>query len=93
MGGRGQSWSDWGRTRRWFWTAWVELVDTGHGRHREPRERAGEPVLLVPRRPFLARFGILFELTYRRRMATDPQSQAWLDDAALFRWNRRRTTK
>ena len=81
-----------GRTRRWFWTAWVELVDTGHGRHREKRV-GGRTRSASSSAPLLSPFGILFDLTYRRRMAADPQSQAWLDDAALFRWNRRRTAQ
>jgi hypothetical protein len=49
----------------WSWSRQV-TDDIGH------RREVGEPPLLTPRRPFFTRFGILFELRYRRRMSVDP---------------------
>ena len=69
----------------WSWSRQV-TDDIGH------RKEGGQPALLIPKWPFNARFGILFELRYRSRMARDAQSQAWLDEASLFAWNRRRRT-
>jgi hypothetical protein len=56
------------------------------------RQEASMPWLLTPKAPFFTRFGVLFELRYRWRMCFDPQSQAWLDESSLFKWNKRRAT-
>jgi hypothetical protein len=68
----------------WGWSSQVTL-DISR------RKEANMQWLLTPKAPFFTRFGVLFELRYRWRMCFDPQSQAWLDEFSLFKWNRRRT--
>jgi hypothetical protein len=66
----------------WSWSTQVTL-DISR------RNRAGMELLSTPKAPFFTRFGVLFELRYRWRMRFDAQSQAWLDEFSLFKWNRR----
>jgi hypothetical protein len=66
----------------WSWSSQVTLDIS-------QRKEANMPWLLTPKAPFFTRFGVLFELRYRWRMCFDPQSQAWLEESALFKWNGR----